>query len=155
MSLGSIPQASANSRVEPKPDELVYCALSWSCLQAKDASDWALSTAEWRYPDSFASDGKGDAYRHCIYSGALAQRIGYTNAYTLVMVHEDMVAASNDSNLMARNTMDVTNDMIGLGIGVRARNEGWDDQWGWIMSQCEQKVESGELAGLDGVLGAY
>jgi hypothetical protein len=130
-------------------DEIAWCAMNFSCLIVNDATSWASSTAEWKYPESL-HNGKGDAFRHCIWAGALANRVGYDRAFTQVMVHEDPATEP-----MNEVSMDVANDLTGLGIGDRSRTEGGSDSWGWIMSECATQADGRALAGLDGVIGAY
>jgi hypothetical protein len=143
------PANAVSSSYDITGDELFYCVATASCPAWQDSANWASSTAEWLYPDS-TWNGKGDAFRHCLWAGALANRVGYDTAFTLVMIHEDTT-----TDPMNEVTMDATNDAIGLDLGIRSVSEGGADQWGWILSQCQQRAESGELSGLDGFLGSY
>jgi len=146
LALGSPAAAHAET---PSPDEVAWCVLNANCTTAVDVKDWALRTAQWKYPESFATDGKGDAFRHCIWAGALSQRVGYDTAYTAVMIHEYDEGGSSTA------TMDAFNDYVGLELGPRADSARPKNAWGWIVDECEQRAENQELFGLDGVRGAY
>lgn len=130
-------------------EELQWCAMNGSCLTLHDTATWALRTATWKYPESVSNDGAGDAFRHCIWSGSLAQRVGYDDAYTTVLLHE----ADEDGSEAA--TMDAFNDYAGLEIGVQSNEAGTSDTWGWIMNKCEERLENGELFGLGGAQGKF
>lgn len=145
---GAAPAHAESSGVST--DEMVWCVLSLSCVQVKDATDWARATAEWRYGGDSLHNGVGDAFRHCIWAGAIANRVGYDAAYTQVIVHEDL-----SSDPISEVSMDIANDLTGLEIGIRSHDEGGDDTWGWIMTECASLADAGELAGLDGFVGAY
>jgi hypothetical protein len=148
------PAAPAKAET-PSPDELAWCIGQGTCAVMNDATNWARRTAEWKYPNSFANNGAGDAFRHCIWAGALAQRMGYEVAYTAVLLHESADASSSDPEKTATSAMDAFNDYVGLELGRRSRKVDTKDTWGWIMNQCEKRTDNHELYGLNGVQGAY
>jgi len=151
LALSAPSSASAESPGgSPSFDELVFCAVEGTCLTVQDTQRWALSTAAWRYPAGTQADGVGDAFRHCIWAGALANRVGYESAYTQTLGHENYTAESEGAFFM-----DVSNDFVGLDLGVRSLSEGGSDTWGWIMNQCGALADSGQLYGPFGVLGGY
>jgi hypothetical protein len=147
--------ASPAQAETPSPDELAWCIGNGTCAVMNDASNWALRTARWKYPGSVANNGAGDAFRHCIWAGVLAQRMGYDTAYTAVLLHESSDASSSDSNKTATASMDAFNDYVGLDLGRRSNKVGTKDTWGWIMNQCDKRANNHELYGLNGVKGAY
>jgi hypothetical protein len=148
LALGPATPARADS-FDASIDEYGWCAMNFSCLVVEDARQWATGTAEWLYSDSL-HNGAGDAFRHCAWAGAIANRVGYETAYTQVVVHEDLSA-----DPMEEITMDIANDLIGLEVGVRSLDEGGDDTWGWILRECAARADGGQLVGLDGFVGNY
>lgn len=141
ISLAGAPAASAS----PTASEVIYCVSprAGDCLHGQDAADWASGVTEWRYQNYSRQafhGGIADAYRHCIWSGALAQRIGEDRAMTLVTVHE-LEATDGEDHVQ----MDMENDRTGVTIGGQANGRGGSDTWGWIMSQCAAKADSGLL----------
>ena len=140
LALGPAAPARADSS-DASIDEHAWCAMNFSCLVVEDARQWATGTAQWLYSDSL-HNGAGDAFRHCAWAGAIANRVGYDTAYTQVVVHEDLSA-----DPMEEVTMDIANDLIGLDLGVRSLVEGGDDTWGWILHECAARADGGQLVG--------
>jgi hypothetical protein len=120
-----------------------YCAAHWvACGIEKDAAEWARSTAIWRYNnDASLEDGVGDAYRHCIFAGALTQRLGEEQATTLLNIHE----LQGPEVPLKVSIMDYANNATGVKIGAQANQKGGSDTWGWIMEQCGALADSGQL----------
>lgn len=139
--------AHAESANGPSFDEIVYCLVNVSCSTVQDATDWASNTAKWRYPNAKQHNDKADAFRHCIWAGALANRLGYDKAHVQSIGHEQ------DGDPLDEVLMDVANDLVGLDIGVKSLSEGGKDQWGWIMKECGSLADAHKLYGLGGVQG--
>ncbi|WCT06142.1 DUF6973 domain-containing protein [Rhodococcus qingshengii] len=143
ISLAGAPAAHAG----PSWSELQYCTLgAVDCAYGNDAANWASSITQWRYQDygpKAFHGGIADAYRHCTWGAALAQRVGEDRAMTLLTVHE-LDASDGDDHVQ----MDMENDRTGVSIGARANSRGGSDTWGWIMKQCAAQADSGQLTTL-------
>lgn len=143
LSLSSGLTAPANAE-EPGVGELASCVSDPNgCFIAKDAANWALGVAEWKYgadPDGL-HNGAGDAFRHCIWSAAITQRIGADRAEAITTEHED---AESDEPQVERD-MDLGNNAVGRNIGSDANAEGGSDTWGWIIDQCQEYQQAGLL----------
>ena len=125
-----------------------------ACWQAKDAKDWAFSVTEWRFPEfgpKHMHNTMPDAFRHCAWTGAMATRFGFDDALHISMVHEMTSTDGDESEAI----MDELNNNIGAQIGEEAVRLNLDDQWGYVMEQCESKARNYELFGLDGIKGNY
>ncbi len=134
-------------------DEFRYCTLALQlhdCYVNADAVAWARGAAEWLYPGPGLEDGIGDAFRHCIWAGALSQRLGHDRAYTLVLIHENI-----PGNPLRKQAMDVYNDQKGLDIGHEANEAGVDDTWGYVIDRCRSMADARQLNGPYGELGNY
>lgn len=130
--------------------EYLYCASHYdACAQAQDAQAWAFGVTAWLFPEGGHND-VADAFRHCAWSGAMSQRLGYEQAVEITANHE-----LNEGQPAAEYDMDVANNAVGLWLGGLSAYEGGDDTWGWIMGQCESYARSGQLYGLGGELGNY
>ncbi|WP_040738792.1 DUF6973 domain-containing protein [Nocardia tenerifensis] len=120
-----------------------YCmANAGDCLAADDAKNWATGVAEWRYQNNPRSlhNGVGDAFRHCIWAGAIAQRIGADRAATILSIHEN-----KDDNPLDEWLMDTANNETGVRLGVESNSKGGGDTWGWIMNRCGALADGGKL----------
>lgn len=131
----------------PNYREVLGCVSSpGACLAANDAANWAYGMAAARYPGSALHNDTGDAYRHCIWSGATAQKVGYDTARDITTRHEDAAAAQGQP--AEEYTMDINNNSVGLSIGARANAEGGADTWGYVASQCGYAADTGLLYGI-------
>lgn len=143
---------AAPSPGSAEPGELAWCANpgNWqACAAGQDAANWAWGTALWLYPDTFATDGRGDAFRHCLWSGATAQRVGENKALELTTNHEKNARDQVDSS----RKMDLKNNATGAALGARSNQVGGSDTWGWILNECRARADAGQLAGPNGVPG--
>lgn len=123
-------------------DEVVNCYFNAkACAYAKDAQQWAESITRWKFPNEIALNTRADAFRHCTWSAALTQRVGFETAWQILSTHETS-ASSQPANQLR---MDMANNYTGTQIGMKARREGGSDQWGWIMNKCEKLARSGQL----------
>ncbi|MBJ7291625.1 hypothetical protein [Williamsia sp.] len=124
-----------------------YCTIGIvDCAAAQDAASWATGITQARYSSDDAQSfhgGRADSYRHCVWAGATAQRIGEDRAMTVLTVHE-LDATDGQDHVQ----MDIENDRTGAGIGDASNQQGVSDTWGWIMSQCAALADSGKLTRL-------
>ena len=133
--------------------EAAECAVmrGFECKQARDARDWAISVTAWRFPESeLKHNDMADAFRHCAWMGALATRLGQSGAYHVGYVHEEYAKGP-----AAERSMDLWNNLIGADIGEAAKAGNYDDQWGYVLEQCESRARAHELYGMGGVKGNY
>jgi hypothetical protein len=131
--------------------ELLRCATNWDeCQVALDAQNWALSVTHWKYPGSTMHNDRADSFRHCIWTGAMAQRLGYERAGRIAAWHE-----VKEGQPTREYDMDVANNAMGLMTGSIADQHGGSDTWGWIMDRCQRYERTGQLHGLGGVQGQY
>lgn len=129
-----------------------FALYNLDCAHAQDAQLWARDVAAWVFPEhAVQHNDMADAFRHCVWIGALATRVGQQDAYTVGFMHEEY-AEDNPSEEYA---MDDWNNFIGSMIGEDAVNAGVEDEWGHVLAECESRARSYELYGLDGVLGNY
>lgn len=123
-------------------DEKLNCAFNTSaCLHAEDAKRWAKSVTKWKFPNESDLNTRADAFRHCIWSAALTNRVGVETAWQILSTHETSAVAQPEEQLQ----MDMLNNYTGTRIGMDSRREGGKDQWGWIMKKCEKLARSGQL----------
>ena len=154
--LGTAPEGKALT-----PDELLRhvdegldCVLQnkLSCQHVETTKKWAEDVTEWKYPNGNKTDGtKANAFKHCIWIGATATRLGETDAYRVGFTHEKY-AKDQKSDF---RIMDEWNNFIGAGIGAKAKADNLSDQWGYVIDECQKLAESHDLYGPNGVKGAY
>lgn len=92
----------------------------------------AIERAERDFPDSL-QDGKGDAVRHCYWSGRLHRDMSPERADEILSNHE---FGRNDPH-------DHHNNSVGKSIGASARDHGTDDNGVW--EKCKGSADSGGL----------
>lgn len=133
-------------------DEGSLCFVTYgasACDHAWDARNWAIDVTKWKFPKS--KDGDiGNAFAHCSWSGALATRVGSSDAYGITFIHENRT-----DNPAPHRLMDEWNNFVGSQIGSEAVSSGASDTWGYVMNKCEEYARDGKLYGLCGVKGAY
>ena len=135
-------------------DEIIGCA--WhsliGCRHVPDAKSWAERGTDWQYPGGNKTDGtKANAFKHCIWMGATATRLGELNSRRVGDVHE-WVATNQPEDL---KDMDKANNLVGVRIGVKAKEDNLSDQWGYVIEECKKQAESNQLHGLNGIKGNY
>jgi hypothetical protein len=93
--------------------------------------------------------GPADAARHCFWSARLASKLGYNDAAALVSTHEmtglQDTTAGDPVRLVMESTMDLTNNAVGLKIGVRMANMADDS----LKQACLDALKAGELREID------
>jgi hypothetical protein len=132
--------------------EFTYCASHiGECNNAKDAAQWAEGVTIGKYGGNNEElhNGVPDAFRHCLWSGAMAQRMGTDTALTIANNHELL-----DSAPGSEASMDSYNNHIGVTIGEQSNGVGTSDTWGWIMHECSERADTGALYGQGGQMGA-
>lgn len=134
--------------------EIIGCA--WhsliGCGHVPDAKSWAERVTDWQYPGGNKTDGtKANAFKHCIWMGATATRLGELNSRRVGDVHE-WVATNQPEDL---KDMDKANNLVGVRIGVKAKEDNLSDQWGYVIEECKKQAESNQLHGLNGIKGNY
>ena len=129
-------------------------------LKAKDLAEQALKLAAARFPQSELHNGKGDAFRHCVWSALMRTRIssGYhllvagevgatfiyrDYAYLIGYLHESL----DTDQPHIEYAMDMNNNNIGLSIGDKlGKNASIDD----ICTECEKALKDGRLIWIKG-----
>jgi hypothetical protein len=76
------------------------------------------------------------------------------------MSRDDALTAGYLQEVYGNNTgeailMDLSNNKEGARIGSIASRAGLEDEWGFVMNQCDYLASSGQLYGLSGILGGY
>lgn len=123
------------------------------CWHLQSTSDWATITTDWKYPGGNLMDGtKQNAFKHCIWIGALATRLDESSAYRAGFVHEEMARSGQPPEF---REMDEWNNFVGASIGADAKRKNLPDQWGYVVDQCYSLAESGQLYGPGGIKGGY
>lgn len=132
-------------------DEVLHCITGhWSdCGNAQDAARWSLDVTMWRFGEQ-GHNNMADAFRHCTWTGAMAQRMGSDTAAGIAARHE-----LNEGQPDSERAMDDANNIVGNGVGQQSNYAGTDDTWGWILARCEKHARAHMLFGLDGVRGNY
>lgn len=126
--------------------EVAYClSHAADCINGDDAGKWAESVSAGTYPELDQHNTKADAFRHCLWTGAMAQRMGRSGALAIADNHE--VQATQPAG---EASMDSHNNVVGASLGEQSNSVGTSDTWGWILDQCYQRAESGSLYGLNG-----
>lgn len=87
------------------------------CNSVKDDADKASSSAVAKFPDSLWN-GKGDAYRHCYWSGLMTHHIGSGNALWVANNHEYW-----NPNDLAELEMDTFNNKQGRLAGLHTARD--------------------------------
>lgn len=126
--------------------ELSYCIGHIpQCVAGKDAQQWAESVADWKFGSGNPSlhNGRGDAFRHCAWNGAMAQRIGKSGALAISENHE--VKGSQPAREAA---MDTFNNNVGATIGDQSNAAPIADKWGYVLEGCYKRAISGGLVSL-------
>lgn len=128
-----------------------YCVTDYgACQQALDAADWASAVTAWLFPGYGGHNDMADAFRHCAWSGATGQRLGYQQAVELTGNHELAAGQPYDEYMM-----DLSNNAVGLVLAGQSAYYGGADTWGWIMNQCQYLATSYQLYGPGGGFGNY
>ena len=99
-------------------------------------ADNALAETRKRFLNKRLHNDEGDAFRHCYWSSLLARDIGYTKAKEFLDAHE-----SPCDNPLSEKIMDLTNNEIGLRIGVSLK--GHADPV--LSNACFSALNSGKL----------
>jgi len=77
----------------------------------KKYADKAFAESKRRFGQSL-TNGRGDAFRHCIWSAMLCREIGFVGALRYTTAHETF-----EANPPAEKAMDLHNNAVGLQIG--------------------------------------
>jgi hypothetical protein len=119
------------------PQEKAFLILNVDLVMTIDANaDKALLEARKRFPDKRLHNDEGDAFRHCYWSALLARDIGFSKAKKFLDAHE-----SPCDNPVGEKMMDLTNNEVGLRIGVSL--QGQTDE---VLSRaCYTALISGKL----------
>lgn len=126
--------------------ELVNClSVPRACAAAADAWPWSQGTAKALFPGEGEDGTRADAFRHCAWSGAIAQRVGVTDAEQVTTAHETNTADRDNLPAYASMAMDLANNATGHALGARANAEGGSDTWGWIIDQCYNLASTNQL----------
>lgn len=125
--------------------EAAHCFLRDNCAETKDALAWALDVTESEYGTNKGNGDESDAFRHCLWAGALSNRLGQDEAKSILSNHE-VIAYSQDKKHLE---MDMSNNWTGAEIGAKSKKQGGEDEWGWVIEKCESKARSGELVRID------
>lgn len=154
--LTALPALTPTAVASPYPGgpsglEIFHCVGSpRDCIAAADAKDWAFGVTTWKFPGLAAHNDVADAFRHCAWNGAMAQRLGYDRAVRISSNHE-----VKEKQPQLEYDMDVSNNSVGLSLGSVANRNGGKDTWGWVLKQCHDKAVSKKLYGPGGVEGNY
>ena len=125
--------------------EAVNCVANWDvCQEARKAAGWSFSVTAWKFPGEDAHNTRADAFRHCAWSGAMAQRLGYGTAVEVLSNHE----AASGNQPQDEYDMDISNNAVGATLGYQSNSESAQDKWGWVMDRCEELAKSGQLTTL-------
>ncbi|MFF2842446.1 DUF6973 domain-containing protein [Paenarthrobacter sp. NPDC057981] len=145
VSLGTaVPSQASGSSSGLNSEEVLNCSFNAkACVYANDAKKWAESITEWKFPIAQESNHntRSDAFRHCSWSAALSNRVGFDTAWQILSTHETSAKRQPEAELR----MDMANNYTGARIGLEARSKGGNDQWGWIMNKCEKLARAGQL----------
>lgn len=138
------PSQASSSLYRVTPDEVLNCTFNAkACAHANDAKKWAESVTEWKFPIVQESNHntRSDAFRHCTWSAALTHRVGTEMAWQILSTHETSSTRQPKNELR----MDMANNYTGTMVGRESRSKGGNDQWGWILNECENLARSGQL----------
>lgn len=114
------------------------------CVVAKDAADWAKRVTRWKFPDDpDPHETVGDAFRHCAWNGAMAQRLGRAGALEISENHEVAAALRQTPE---EGQMDRFNNRHGAAIGEMANKAGVSDTWGYVLDTCLSMAKNGGLS---------
>ena len=86
-------------------------------------------------------NGKGDAYRHCVWSCLMTQHIGADQAETVGNIHE--IHGDKDGQPADERIMDQTNNAVGRKCGLQQNKKD-------CSGNCKDALSNGELVGLGG-----
>lgn len=143
--------ANNGSQGGPTMWEVLRCVANpGECQVALDAQSWAQNVTAWKYNGASGHNDRADSFRHCIWTGAMAQRLGYERAGRIAAWHE-----VKEGQPTREYDMDVANNAMGLMTGSIANRHGGSDTWGWIMNRCQHYERTNQLHGLGGVRGEY
>ena len=88
VSLGTaVPSQASGSSSGLNSDEVLNCYFNAkACVYANDAKNWAESITEWKFPLAQESNHntRADAFRHCSWSAALSNRVGFDTAWQIL-----------------------------------------------------------------------
>ena len=122
------------------------------CLDVEEAREWAVQVTEWKYPGGNRTDGtRANAFKHCIWMGATATRLGESEAKKIGGTHE-FYGINQPGSL---RKMDGENNAVGAALGAKAKEDNLSDQWGYVIEECKKLADSNQLYGLDGIKGNY
>lgn len=145
--------AHAQAYGDLAPNEVFYCVNPMNtgdCLVAQDAAKWSVSVLVWKFGQRAHHNNMGDAFRHCAWNGAMAQRMGSQRAKRIADNHEKAEGQPRDEK-----RMDDKNNAAGRSIGVKSNRQGGNDTWGYVLTKCEASARGYRLFGLGGKRGAY
>lgn len=93
------------------------------CTQAHLDTEAAREGARRRFPGPGLSDGKGDAYRHCMWSGLLTRHLGPETAHIITQHHEN--PNPRNPRERAQRAMDLHNNWMGRVYGNAKTSVEW------------------------------
>jgi len=108
---------------------------------AKQDADTALALAQQNFNSNELHNGRGDAYRHCVWSCLMTQHIGETMAETVGNIHE--IHGNKNGQPPEEERMDQTNNAVGRQCGLHQDKKSCSDR-------CMDALKGGGLVGLDG-----
>jgi hypothetical protein len=85
------------------------------CTTAKNDASTAEASAQARFPATTLHNGKGDAYRHCYWSGLMTRHIGSGNALKISENHE-----THSPGPLIEYQMDTYNNTKGRVAGINS-----------------------------------
>jgi hypothetical protein len=109
------PSTAADYDGGPNAAERRYCRNPlkyFRCRLARDLADEALNSALNRFPDDSLHNGRGDAYRHCAWSGHMTLKWDRSQAKKFADLHEDL-----PNNPAREKAMDQHNNKFGRDVG--------------------------------------
>lgn len=147
--LGTAPESKALTPEEfekivekelPHIFEKITCFMdnTTDCLHVKDTLEWAERVTEWKYPGGNSTDGtRANAFKHCIWMGATATRLGESGANKIGDTHEFYAIGQPKSF----RRMDQENNAVGAAVGAKAKEDNLPDQWGYVIQECKKMAD--------------
>jgi hypothetical protein len=128
-------------------DELRYCLLHWDdCISAKSLEDRAVNLVN-SNPEFANSgrNGRGDAFRHCVWSAFITISEGRDAAYEITTRHE----TGNEEAPQVEVDMDLANNAQGMEIGQHIRDNGGTEDVNnahdGAYANCAVRASTGQL----------
>jgi len=146
---GSNPANLIDDGHEPRSSarERRWCVPPWrwgKCRTARRLADQALTSAQRTFPPETLGNGRGDAYRHCLWSGEMTLKLGASTAKGFGDRHEQV-----SDNPSAERHMDLSNNAKGRDFARRIRGANGAsspaDSPGSLRASCRAAANNGQL----------